>query len=99
VLDRRKGIVEMMQQALPLLIQGGTAKSDRVGFEGLPLHEQDVAGRDFEAPLQLMRQVTGSRHENWRCLAERSFKGCLTPRADIENGDLQDHMHSERPNG
>jgi hypothetical protein len=55
VLHDRGRFIEMVKQALPLLVFGGTTKADSVSFERLPVDEEHVAVRCFDAALKLER--------------------------------------------
>ena len=53
VLDRRERVVEVMQEALPLLVAGGLPEPLRVILERLPRDEQEIAARVLDAAQQL----------------------------------------------
>ena len=55
--DRGKRIVEVVQQRFPLEVCGRLAKADRVIVQRLPIHQQQIPVRVFEAALQLVREV------------------------------------------
>lgn len=98
VLDRRKRIVEVMQQALPFLVGRRLAKSHGVILKRFPPHQKHVAGRYFNTALQLMRSIAGHRRNDRRRLAERVLK-CITHAGlNIQECDFQNHVLSSHRN-
>src|SRR5215470_7581594 len=92
MLDDREWIVEMMQQAFPVLILGRAPKSNRVRFERLPINEQNITIRNLDAALQLVRQITRHRRDYRRGLRECGFEFRFHSRPNVQYRDFQDHI-------
>ena len=79
-----EGIVEVMQENLPLLILRRAAKADGVVFEGLPLHEQEVAAAVFEAAAEFVGDIARRVGEDGRCSAECGLEAGFLISDDVE---------------
>lgn len=55
-----EGIVEVVEEALPLSVLGGIPEADGVILQRLPFDEQQVLALDFEAALELVGVI--ARH-------------------------------------
>ena len=99
VLDRRERVIEVMEQALPLLIAGRLPEPLRVILEHLPLHEQEIAVRRLDTTQQLQRSEPGARGDDRLRGGERSLELSRSTGLDVENGLLRDHVRiiAERP--
>ena len=86
-----KRLVEMMQQALPFLILGSTAEANGVRFQRFPAYEENVAIRNLDAALQLMRDVAGPRGNDGLGVLERRLIRCFASHAHIQHRDLENH--------
>ena len=90
MLDRGEGVIEMMKQAAPPLILGRLSKPDRMILDGPPMDQQNVSVRDLHTATQLVREVSGHRRYDSRCLVESGFKVNASCRADIQDCNLKD---------
>ena len=66
MLDRREGVVEVVEESLPALVLGGAAEADRVILERSPAHEEEVAVGGFDAAVKLGLRHTASVPEAFR---------------------------------
>src|SRR5437588_12149522 len=60
VLDGREGVVEVVEQRAPLLVLGRPAEAFGVVFEAVPLDQQQIPARLFDAAFE--PQGTEARH-------------------------------------
>src|SRR5262245_54278842 len=91
VLDLGKRVVEVMQERAPALVRRRLAKALGVALERVPPHEQEVAIRFLDTASQLVALIPGRRGDDPLRLAEGGFEfGALT-RADVQDGDFEDH--------
>ena len=60
----------MVQQCAPLPVLHRLAKTHGMGFQRLPLHQQQIAPRYFQAALQGVTGVTGGDGNQRRSLGK-----------------------------
>src|SRR5437867_2135327 len=91
VLDRRKWIVEMMEESLPSLILGRRPEAYRMVLETGPSHEKEVTAPSFDAALQL--ECDEARHggNNTFGFAKRRLESAFLTRSHVQYRRLQDH--------
>lgn len=89
-----KRIVEVMQECAPFLILRRLPETHFVVLNGLPTHEQDVLVGLFDAPLQLMTQITEHGGDDGLGSFEGGLKFSFQPSANLKNSDFENHGHS-----
>jgi hypothetical protein len=70
VFNGGKRFIKMMKHPSPTLIFRRLAKADCVIFESVPLDQKYVLVWIFDAPLQLMRNISVYRRNYGLCLRE-----------------------------
>jgi hypothetical protein len=92
VLDRREGIIKMMQQPLPFLVLAGLTKPDCVIFKPAPFHKQQVLIGFFDAPVQFVRDVSGRCRYYLLSIAKCAFETLGLPSADLQQSNFEDQF-------
>ena len=91
VLDDRERLVEVVEQLAPLLISGRSAEALGVVLERLPLHEEQVSGRTFQAAGQRQAEEAALRRDDLSRLGEGSLEVGLAAGDDGQDGLFEDH--------
>src|SRR6266850_581900 len=91
VLNRRKRVVEVVKQALPLLVSRRTTEPDRMVFQLIPADQQYVPGRGFDAAVQRVRPVTAHRGDDRLRPCERRLEFQLATANYVEDRDFENH--------
>lgn len=89
--DRGKRIVEVVQQRFPLEVCSRLTKADRVIVQRLPIHQQQIPVRVFEAALQLVREVALHAADDRRRFTKSDFEFSFLPGARIQHSNFEDH--------
>jgi len=92
MLDRGKRLIEVVQQSFPFLILRRLPKALRVISEGLPMDQEDVLVRRFEAAQQLMRDVARHGRDDGLRFGKGPFEIRAFARADVEDRHFEDHV-------
>lgn len=91
---RRERIVEVVEQAFPVLVEGRFTKPFGMVFQRAPMHQQNELLLVFHAALQFMTHVTRCGSDDRRGLAESRFKSGGLPRLDIQDDSFKNHGNS-----
>src|SRR5207244_3794020 len=86
VIDRRRWIVEVMQQPPPLREVRMITESLRVVFDGPPPDEQQILVLHVDTALQLVREVPRHRSNDRLRLRESRFEIAAVARSDMKSG-------------
>ena len=91
VQHRRKGVVEVVQQAFPFQVLRRLAEPFLVGGDARPAHEEQVVALALEASLQLVRAVTGHRGDDRLRHPEGGLEGRRLAGLHLQVGGFEDH--------
>ena len=83
VLNHGKGVVEVVQESLPILILSRTAKPLGVMFQRIPPYEQQIAILHLEASLQVVPLISGHLRDDLLGLCEGHLEFAALPRLYI----------------
>src|SRR4051812_42274396 len=94
MLDDGKRLIEMMEQAAPMLIRLRLPEANGVIFERAPFHQQEITIGRFETAAQLQPSKTGRRRDKWARLTHGRFKSRFLPRPHIEDRRFAYHARA-----
>jgi hypothetical protein len=86
-----EGVVEVVEEMLPLPVLRRGAEAYGVVFEGLPVHEQKVAVGVFDAGQELVGEVALHAGDERRSLPECLLERGLLVGANVQDGYFEDH--------
>jgi len=86
-----KGIIVVMEEALPFLVFGRLSKALRVILQRFPIHEEYVPRGSLQAALQLMGDMALHRRNDGPCLSKRPLEPSFFPGNYVEYRYFQDH--------